>query len=314
MTSTDRVVAAAFALAIGLATTTVSSSAFAKNPQAVEHFELGRKYVRDEKWEEAASEFEKSLALEQAVGPMLNLANAYEKLGRLASAAKTFRAAQKLALQTPGDDARAAEASGRARELEAKVPTITLAADGDVSLEVRGVGPVPRGEPFAIDPGHHTITATAPGKRPRTLEVDVAPRDRLKIVVPSLDDGAAATTPPSSAAPPDATSSTSTTDVLSYAAIGTGVVGLVVGGAFGLVAAGNKSDLEELCPRYPTCAAQDANAARDADEALGRNATISTVGFVVGGVLIAAGAALYFIAPRSPAAAALNRARLVVAF
>src|SRR5688500_13178979 len=107
MRSTERAIAFAFAFALATATMTMAPPAFAKKPEAVEHFERGRKLVHDEKWQEAASEFEKSLALEQAVGPMLNLANAYEKLGRLASAAKTFRAAQKLASQTPGDEARA---------------------------------------------------------------------------------------------------------------------------------------------------------------------------------------------------------------
>jgi hypothetical protein len=321
MTNTERAIA--FALALASATMAIAPPAFAKNPEAVEHFERGRKLVREEKWQEAATEFEKSLALDQAVGPMLNLANAYEKLGRLASAAKTFRAAQKLASQTPGDEDRAAEAAGRARELEEKMPTISLSADASVSLEIRGIGRVTRDAPIPIDPGRHTITATAPGKRPRTVEVVAAPRDRLKIVVPSLDEASApAAAPPAQTAPPattrgtpaDTPSATSTTDILASAAMGTGAVSLIIGGAFGLVAASDKSDLEALCPRYPTCPGANANAARDADDALARNATISTVGFVVGGALIVSGAALYFFGPRSSATASLRRGQLALTF
>jgi hypothetical protein len=328
MTSTERVgrssLAIAFALAVASSAMLASSPAFAKNPEAVEHFELGRKQVRENRWQDAATEFEKSLALEQAVGPMLNLANAYEKLGRLASAARTFRAAQKLASQTPGDQARAAEAAGRARELEEKVPTISLTADANVSLEIRGVGVVQRDAPTAIDPGRHTITATAPGKRPRTLEVVVAARDRLKVVVPSLDeplrvDESPSPSPsPSESHPPSTetptSSSTSTTEILAYAAAGTGVVALAVGGAFGLVAASDKSDLEGLCPRYPTCPSANANAAHEADDSLGRNATISTVGFVAGGVLIATGIALYFFAPRSTTTATIRNGNVALTF
>jgi hypothetical protein len=322
MTSTDRggrsIVAIAFALAIASSVVVTSPPAFAKNAEAVEHFELGRKLVREGKWQDAASEFEKSLALEQAVGPMLNLANAYEKLGRLASAAKTFRTAQKLASQTPGDEARATEAAGRARELEEKVPTISLSADADVSLEIRGVGAVTRDAPIAIDPGRHTITATAPGKRPRTLEVVVAARDRLKVVVPSLDEPLRVDEPRSESHSPTpetpTSTSTSTTEVLAYAAVGTGVVGLVVGGAFGLVAASDKSDLEGLCPRYPTCPAANANAAHEADDSFGRNAAISTIGFVAGGVLVAAGVALYFLAPRAATTAAIRNGHVALTF
>jgi tetratricopeptide (TPR) repeat protein len=321
MISTDRFARHLLAGFITAAILSVSPSAVAKNPEAVEHFEAGRKLVREGRWQEAAAEFEKSLALEQAVGPLLNLGTAYEKLGRTASAAKAFRVAHQLASRTPGDEARASEAATRVRELEKEIPTVTFSAPPNVSLELRDVGAVSPDVAIPMDPGRHEVVVTARDEPARTVTFTLAAKDKLKVAIPSLDrsdkgDKADKTDEP----PPRSESGPSTTDVLAYAAIGTGAAALVVGGVFGLLAAGNKSDLEELCPRYPTCPQADANAARDADDSLSRNGAVSTIGFAVGGVLVASGIVLYLVAPsgRSPSSArivpGLAAARFEVSF
>jgi hypothetical protein len=291
MTNTERAVFCALMLSI----VAIPSPARARNPEAVEHFEAGRRLVREGRWEDAATEFEASLALEQAVGPLLNLATAYEKLGRLASALKTFRAAHDLAAQTPDDEARAAEAARRADEIEPSVPTLTVVANAEITVEVEGLGPIAHDTPIAIDPGRHVVLAKAPDKRTRTLEVVASPHDKLKVVVPALDEPLRVSESSRPIPPKESSHGT----MLTYAAIGAGVAGLVVGGAFGLAAAGDKRDLERLCPRYPSCPIENATSARDTDDAFARDATISTIGFVAGAALLATGVALYFFAPRA---------------
>jgi serine/threonine-protein kinase len=92
------------------------------------------------------------------------------------------------------------------------------------------------------------------------------------------------------------------------AAIGVGaagVVGVGVGTVFGIVALGKRSDLDRLCPGYPRCVdSQRSDVQGNYDDAK-HAATISTVGFVLGGVLVAGGVVLWLVAPgRAPASPA----------
>lgn len=309
MTSTDArraVIAALAALSI-----LVAPAAHADDPRGRAHFAAGRKHAKDGKWTDAAEEFEKSLAIEPSIGALLNLANAYEQLGRSASAAAKFREAEKLA-SAAHDDERANEARQRALALESKVARLSLRSPPNVVLEVEGVGRVKADDVIAIDPGRRTVTATAAGKQPRTIEINAAPGDRLMVVVPSLDEQLRLETRP----PPTAERPTDTTTILAYVAIGTGAASAVAGGVFGVLAAGDKGDLEELCPRYPACPPASADAARNADDALSRNATIATVGLVAGAVLVAAGITMLLVLPkeRSTASLLLAPGRLDVRF
>ena len=78
--------------------------------------------------------------------------------------------------------------------------------------------------------------------------------------------------------------------------MGVGGVGLVLGTIFGIraLSIGDQSDLCKLGPQgngCPTTAVDDQNTARS-------SGTISTIGFVAGGVLAAGGAVLFFTAPK----------------
>jgi hypothetical protein len=72
-------------------------------------------------------------------------------------------------------------------------------------------------------------------------------------------------------------------------------VGLGVGTVFGLMASGKKSNLDKVCVDK-TC---PASVQSDID-AMGTQTTASTVAFVVGGLGLAAGAALFVLTPSAP--------------
>ena len=76
---------------------------------------------------------------------------------------------------------------------------------------------------------------------------------------------------------------------------GAGVVGLVIGGVFGLVSKSTyNSAFQNECGNNPnTCTNQGAQDGQTAHS----QATISTVGFIAGAALLAGGALLYFTAP-----------------
>lgn len=97
-------------------------------------------------------------------------------------------------------------------------------------------------------------------------------------------------------------------------AVGVGVVGLGVGGVFGLSAIGKNRDADRLCDG-PACREERALAltdqARDA-------ATVSTVCFVAGGVLVAGGLGAFLLAPsgrsnEAPSPASSARLRIAPA-
>jgi hypothetical protein len=81
----------------------------------------------------------------------------------------------------------------------------------------------------------------------------------------------------------------------SYVALGVGAAGLVVGGITGGIAVGQHGTLKDECPNG-VCRSTNAKADLDSFHSM---TTISTVGFIVGGVGIATGAVLFFMSPSS---------------
>jgi hypothetical protein len=75
-----------------------------------------------------------------------------------------------------------------------------------------------------------------------------------------------------------------------------GVVGLGVGGVTGLMAIGANNDAKKLCPTSGPCADRTGVDDNDKAKTLG---TVSTIGFVAGGVLLAGGVVLVLTAPSS---------------
>ena len=102
--------------------------------------------------------------------------------------------------------------------------------------------------------------------------------------------------------PPPAThSGGSPNRTYALVAFGVGGAGLIVGAITGFIAMGKHSDLEGKCPDGK-CPA-DTQSDVDSYKSMG---TISTIGFIVGGIGAAAGAVLWFTAPKETAAKAAN--------
>lgn len=215
----------------------------------------------------------------------LFLARAYAQLGKLGRAESHYRRLVDEALPNYAPDAfREAQELGRQElaVLGPRVPhvrvLVTGAKPGDVEVEVDGVRVARWSDPIPVDPGAHRIAVTAAGSPPRHSDV-------------SLLEGAAQTvrfsfgepSPPARPDPlPEASSDAWSGDGRSVAAataFGVGGIGLVVGAVAGALSLDKVGDLEERCPSK-ACAPEDEALADDA-RALG---TVSTVGFVVGGV------------------------------
>jgi hypothetical protein len=163
-----------------------------------------------------------------------------------------------------------------------------------------------------VDPGEHTVRATAAGFSPVEVKVTLSEGATetvalaLRPLAPPLAAApprAAAPPPRSAASAPDrgpvASSGGRTT--LGIVALGLGGIGLGAGAVAGALAVSKHGDLSERCPRG-RC---DPSLADDVDSyhAMG---TLSTLGFAIGAVGVGAGVFLILTAPRSPQRAGLS--------
>jgi hypothetical protein len=150
------------------------------------------------KYDEACPKFAESQRLDPATGTLLNLAACHEKQGKLATAWIEYSDAV-VAARRDGREDRVEYASGRVAELEPKLSrlTLVLAPDADIpglSLELDGaaVGRAVIGAPTPVDPGKHSVQASAPGKKTQIFSVEVgALNDQQSLTIAKLEDAPA---------------------------------------------------------------------------------------------------------------------------
>ena len=280
-------------------------------------FQDAQALVAAGQYETACPKFAESARLDRGIGVMLYLADCYEHQGKTASAWVVFRDAEDLAVQR-GDRKRASIAHGRATTLQpqlanlvltvapdASVPGLVIRRDGDV------VGAAQFGTRIPIDPGTHAIEATAPGKTTRTSYFEVVAGKDAKVTIAPLEDAAAHVDAPAVVVPPPAEQPPAHVGrdgkpqrIAGIAVAGGGVVGITIGAIFGGLAIGklNDSNAAGACAPNNHCSQAGATLRYAAES----RATGSTVGFVVGGVLVAGGAVLYFTAPHAPTTVGLS--------
>lgn len=149
--------------------------------------------MEEERFAEACPKLEESLRLDQGMGTQFNLAHCWEKLGRTASAWALFLdvAAAARAGNQPQRETAARE---RAKVLEAKLARLRIevpeaAPDMKIERDGQDVGRPAWGTAMPVDPGKHTITVSAPGKKDWATDVDVPATNRtVSVKVPALSD------------------------------------------------------------------------------------------------------------------------------
>lgn len=297
MRSVPRALPLAFALAFALAHAGTAAAAPPSNEAAAEAlFNEARTLIGAGRVEEGCKKLEASQALDPGTGTLLHLADCYEKIGRTASAWARFREAASRAARDGRPDWETI-AKTRSAELEPKLAKLRIEAPPGVMVRRDGdeIPPAALGSPLPIDPGEHTLTASAPGKKTWTVQVNAAASTVATVTVPSLEVDPSA---PVRHATPDAKPSDgSTLRVVGYATGAVGVVGLVVGAVSGLAAISKNGRSKSACPSSGECADP---AARSDNEDARSAATVSTIGFVAGGALLAGGLALVLVAPSAP--------------
>lgn len=199
------------------------------------------------------------------VGATMTLGECYETAGKLASARTVYEAAERLARSA--NDPRADEAHGKALALAPRVPRLAIVvAEGMKS--VRGlkverdgmeVGAPQWGDALPIDPGAHTITASAPGMKTWSSSVQLtggstttvqvpAPVPEPATQLPAPQTAPAQTAPPLATAPPDSAAPRhGGTPTWAWVVGGGGVALLGAATVFGLDGLSTNSKLEDRC-------------------------------------------------------------------
>ncbi|HEX4516751.1 MAG TPA: hypothetical protein VH054_24555, partial [Polyangiaceae bacterium] len=176
---------------------------------------------------------------------------------------------------------------------ENKPDGIEIARDGEK------LGGSDLGLAVPMDPGMHTITATAPHFKTWEKKIDVSgDGNTVTVTVGPLErDDASASPPP----PPEEGDPGFGFHVGGIVIGAAGLIAIGVGSALGLVAAGKLSDSNANghCDAQDTCDAVGLDLRQQAKDA----ALVSTILFVGGGVAVAAGIILFVVAPKKKHAA-----------
>jgi hypothetical protein len=279
---------------------------------ATELFKQGREAMNANDWSTARARFTESLRLDEKVGTLMNLAACEDNLGDIALARQHIQRAIDLA-SAAGDD-RVALAREKFAVIDARVPrlTIRLAAGSPAGTIVKrddaALGEGSLGAALPVQPGAHVVVVEAPGRQRAKIEVTLAERERKEIEVAPGTEVVGAPAPPAGsdaiAAPPSSSSSPLRT--IGIVLAGTGVVAAGIGTVFGVVALGKNSDSEAEGRCVDNACNSEGLALREDARSAGN---VSTA-FVVGGlVCLAAGAVLYFTAPKSTSSAKVDARR-----
>lgn len=260
-------------------------------------FRAGKELSAAGKIAEACPKFAESHRLDPKPGTILNLATCHEQEGRTATAWAEYAEAATFA-QRAKQAEREKFARGKVDELEKKLSYVVFKFPEDVEVAVDGktLRSASAGTRIPFDPGDHPVSATAEGKEAwtGTLTVPVGPTERT-FAIPTLAEAAVATPPAPAPAPlaAEAPESRGTTQrVLGWVSVGAGAVGLGFGAFFGAKTFSEKANVDDNC-----VGAQCNQSGVDANERAHDHATLSTIGFIAGGVLVVTGIVLLVTAP-----------------
>lgn len=256
--------------------------------------------------------FTRAESLLHALPHLLYIARSHEKLGHLVKARETYlkMTREKLADGAPDafKDAQT-KAQTELQALEPRIPKVTISVKGDgaasakVQMDGADVPAALVGIPHPVDPGQHKFVASGDGVKSEETSVDIKEggSETVELELKASADaggGAAAGGGEGSATldPTEATKGANGLRIASYVALGVGVVGLIGGTVFALQSKSKRDDAKALCNNPDgSCPDDKRNEINSLDDDADKAKTFATVGFVVGGVGIAAGVTMFLL-------------------
>ena len=282
-------------VALVLASTPAAAQSPAERQAAVALGEEALKLFEQGQWAEAYARFAKADRMVHAPPLVLYMARSQRNMGKLVEARQLYQrlAEEELHELAPEQFVQAkTKAAKELAVLDQRIPKVDITVQGAPRPQIRVTVdevPLPQeqlGAPVPMNPGKHTIEARADGFSTASVAIelpDEAGSQSVELTLTATGEG-----PPP---PPqiDTTASDSTPGPWWPGAVtlGVGGVGLVVGAITGGMAMSKVDDIKSRCIDNH-CPPEDEDEGSSADTL----ATVSTVGFVAGGVLAAAGVVL----------------------
>lgn len=232
--------------------------------------------------DEAETLFKQAEALDPQPQRRIELAKVLVAKGKLVEASKLLNGILNDASLGPQSKNLKDQAKKQLEQFETRIPWLTVHLVGPTSgarIEIDGQAVEPDAE-SPVDPGKHTVGVDADGFESADQDVTLKDSEHRTVTI-QLE--------PSKKAVTEAPKSTGGTKWPAIAAFGVGAVGIGVGSVFGILAFDEAAKAksycrDNVCPPLP----EVVNARNVSIE----NGNVSTVGFVVGGIGVAAGVVL----------------------
>ncbi len=271
--------------------------------RAREHAQQAADFLDAKKYEQALEAAKRAESLYHAVYHVYVVARALEGLGRLTEAAENYERllAEPLPSSAPQvfRDAQK-ESKGLLADLLARIPTVLVRVTGVAAEQAQATldgKPLDISSGIAVraDPGSHVVRVTADGRKPFEKTISLPAKGGVIVVDAPLALGNGSSDSSSDAGRSGGSYAPA------IAAFSVGGAALAFGGILGALQLGKVKDLEKVCPNKTCPAAAQA----DLDSAK-QFATLSTVGFAVGGAGIATGVVLLLVRKKAePSRAAI---------
>jgi hypothetical protein len=276
---------------------------------------------------DAIDRLERAERLHHAPTTLGRLGECYVSMGRLVLGSEVLQRVLREPLQTGGPSAFVSARARAQRVVDETRPKIAqlrivvqvpTSATADVKLDGETLPSAFLDVDRPTDPGPHEIWARATGFVEVSRTVTLAEGERSEVVLNLTPVAAPAAEPQpvvDDASPPAVenhapvqTAHSGGTDArrnVGYVLLAAGGAGIAVGAVFGVLALGSKGDLDSACGADKGCPPDQ----RDTITALKTQGTVSTAGFVLGGLSLATGVVLVLTsgAPTTTGAARPSR-------
>jgi hypothetical protein len=295
------------ALLLGLACALSGSEARADETAADRLFREAKSLMSQKRYTEACPKLAESHKADPSGGTILHLALCHKEEGRIATAYKDLQEALLFAQRDKRED-REKAAKALMVELEPKLSKLTIAVVPEVmrlpGIEIKRDGtPVPSsewGSALTVDPGRHTVTAWAPGRKPLLKMVELRGDAATASVVISALEGETLGQEPLARSSDNSTKTREdrvgegfgTQKKLALVAGGVGLAAIGVGSVFGVQAASAKSDSDAHC-NGNVC---DDEGFRMREDGI-VSGNVATALFIGGSAALAGGIVLFLTAP-----------------
>jgi len=250
--------------------------------------------LRDQgRWQDSCARFRESMAVDPAVGTLLNVAGCSAKEGKLAQAIKEYQRLEEINARTRDPDRQRnvrEQASAALKDLLRRVPRIVLkitprSPAARVVLDGRDAEVVRAGEPLLVDVGAHVIEVEADGYARARASVSVKEGEQLTVPI-ELKSGVA-----SAAGSPGLR-------IAGWIVSAIGAGALASGGMLFVLAADRAGQVRDVCgpdaapPSCPRGSAERANEISDEGEMF---SSASYALLAVGGAALVTGVALVIV-------------------